>query len=162
MQQLIEKPSRCETVVFVGCGVLLVFAPLAFGSVHVWAYSFVEIGVFSLLLLYFLDRLLYSRTERLEWVKTPLNTFLILFVLFILFQLIPLPESILSYISPKTAADKSKLIDILSKAGREVSSRQFLAYYRHRVITELLKLLSYMAMFFLVLTNVHPKAKHPE
>ena len=156
---MIEKTTKCEAVVFWGCGVLLVFAPLAFGSVHVWAYSFVEIGIFSLLLLYFLDRLFFTRAERLEWVKTPLNLFLILFVLLILFQLIPLPESILSSISPKTSADKSKLIDILSKAGRDVSSLHFLAYYRHRVITELLKLLAYMAMFFLVLNTLKSKKK---
>ena len=43
---------------------LLVFAPLAFGSVHVWAYTLVELGVFFLILLF--KKSFYSITGSLR------------------------------------------------------------------------------------------------
>ena len=54
MEHTYRQTSRIHSVIFIGIIFLLVFAPLAFGSVHVWAYSVVEIGVCLLLILWFL------------------------------------------------------------------------------------------------------------
>ena len=70
--------SRIEKTVFAGIIVLLVFAPLAFGSVHVWAFTIVELGVFLLLGLWFFDHLVVSWEGSLTWVKTPVNLMLVL------------------------------------------------------------------------------------
>ena len=42
-------PTRIDKIIFAGVLALLVFAPLAFGAVHVWAFTVVELGVFLLL-----------------------------------------------------------------------------------------------------------------
>jgi len=47
MEHTYRQTSRIHSVIFIGIIFLLVFAPLAFGSVHVWAYSVVEIGVWG-------------------------------------------------------------------------------------------------------------------
>ena len=120
------KPSRCDKIVFGGIVVLLIFAPLAFGSVHVWAYSLVEIGVFSLITLWFLDRLVFSkRVVTLEWVKTPVNGLLFLFILIVGFQLLPLPTSWVAFISPKTLADKRAFLEVLENSKFAISNSKF-------------------------------------
>ena len=73
-----KSRSLIDKIIFGGIIVLLVFAPLAFGSVHVWAYSVIEIGVFLLLALWFVDRLIASGSENLSWVKTPVNLVLVM------------------------------------------------------------------------------------
>ena len=151
------KQSVIERIVFWGICVLLVFAPLAFGAVHVWAYTVIEVGVFSLCILFMLDKLLFSNGNTVEWVKTPVNGFLLLILIVIGFQLVPLPENILAVISPKTVADKIDTFDILKKAGHEMPSNYSLAYYQHPVIVQGLKLFAYIAMFLLVLNSVRSK-----
>jgi len=60
-----KSRSLIDKIIFGGIIVLLVFAPLAFGSVHVWAYSVIEVGVFLLLALWFGDRLIVSGSENI-------------------------------------------------------------------------------------------------
>ena len=98
--------SRIDKIIFGGIIALLIFAPLAFGAVHVWAYSVIQLGVLLLLALWFVDRLIVSNTSTLTWVKTPVNLMMIILVGFILFQIIPLPPFLLALLSPKTFADK--------------------------------------------------------
>lgn len=141
---------------------LLIFAPLVFGSVHVWAYSLIEFGVFFLLALWFMERLLFSKINILEWVKTPVNLFLVLFLFLIVLQIIPLPSSLISFLSPQTFADKMRLFDLMEKAKDSTAhvSRWFcLAYYLHPAVIEWLKLASYIGMFFLVLNTVRSKER---
>ena len=102
----LTRSSRIDKFIFAGIISLLVFAPLAFGSVHVWAYSLVEIGVFSLLLLWVVNGLIASREETLAWAKTPLNLFAVLLLAFIGLQLTPLPPVLAALVSPGTVADK--------------------------------------------------------
>ena len=115
--------SRIDKIIFTGIIVLLVFAPLAFGSVHVWAYSFLELGVFLLLALWFVDRLIVSRVEKISWVKSPVNLLLLLLLVFIGLQLLPLPSSVVALISPRTYADKQQLFTILTKASDASADR---------------------------------------
>ena len=108
---------RFDRIIFSGIIVLLIFAPLAFGSVHVWAYSVVEFGVFSLLLLWFADQLIFSGSKPLVWVKTPVNLILLLFLALIGLQLIPLPAPVGAVVSPKVHADKTQLFKIMAEAA---------------------------------------------
>lgn len=150
-------PTRIDNIIFAGVLALLVFAPLAFGSVHVWAYTIVELGVFLLLGLWFFDRLVVSRDNQLTWVKTPANLFLVLLLAFIGLQLVPLPSAVTALVSPGTLADKQSQLLILGAAAQapmEPLPWLSLTYYSHATRIEGLKLAAYAGMFFLVVNTL--------
>ena len=154
--------SKIDRVIFIGIIFLLIFAPLAFGSVHVWAYSIIEVGVFVLVVLWFADRLIFSRAETLVWVKTPVNLILIMFLVLIGVQLIPFPDSMVELISPHTYADKKQLFTLLTQASDASSEGPWgmmLSYTSHATVVEWLKLAAYVGMFFLVLNTATSKQK---
>jgi O-antigen ligase len=154
------KVSRIDKIIFAGIIALLMFAPLAFGAVHVWAYSLVEVGVFLLLLLWLVDRLIVSNTGSLSWVKIPMNLMLMLLLVFIGLQLLPLPSSVVAWLSPHTHADKQQLFIILTKATEASSDGQSwmnLTHYPHATRVEFLKIGAYCGMFFLVVNALKSK-----
>ncbi len=136
-----------DRLIFAGILTLLIFTPLAFGSVHVWAYSIMEFGVFILSSVYIMRYILHASLE-LSWVRTSVNRILLVFMLLIGLQLIPLPASWLAFISPRTFLDKTHLFEL-----RRIS----IVYSFHSAIMELLKLSAYIGMFFLVLNTLKSK-----
>ncbi|MEW6671017.1 MAG: O-antigen ligase family protein [Thermodesulfobacteriota bacterium] len=156
---MIPKQSKADRIIFAGIITLLVFAPLAFGALHVWAYTLVELGVFVLLGLWVLDRFIFSKSGGPAWVKTPANLFLLLLVGFIGLQLVPLPPSWAAFLSPRTFADKQVLNDVLTRAGAGAGGWMPLAYFLHPVIIQGLKLITYLGMFFLTLNTLRSKKR---
>ncbi len=153
-QTVLKTHNRWEQIVFWGIAALLVFAPLSFGAVHVWAYSILEIGVFFLVILYVIGKIAVSGNTEFCWIRTPVNILLICLILLIVLQMIPLPCSWISFISPETYRDKMKLSELTAEAN---GGWICLAYYLHPLITEGLKLFAYIAMFFLVIHTVRSK-----
>jgi len=155
------KPrSRIDNIIFGGILTLLVFAPLAFGSVHVWAYSLIQFGVFVLLGLWAVDRLLLAKAPSVGWVQTPINLLMILLILWIVVQTIPLPSALISVLSPRTFADKATTLITLSNSpdqGSQISPWLSITYSVHPLINELLKIVTYFGMFFLVLNTIQSK-----
>jgi len=143
------KHSFINRIVFIGICVLLVFAPLAFGAVHVWAYGIVMVGVFGLGALLLLDRLV--RKGAGEWVRSPMDWLFLLLLALIGIQMLPLPLPVLKLFSPPVVADRESLFSILASAGQTVPQSAAPAYYKHPVILEALKLSAYILMFYLVL-----------
>jgi hypothetical protein len=118
--------------------ILLIFTPIAFGSVELWAFSLVELGILLLIILWAAQSLILRtpnselRTARLSSPKSPNCAFknlpsaisyqpsafilllLSLFLLLILFQMIPLPSGIVKIISPNTYALRHSLTFDLS------------------------------------------------
>lgn len=82
---------------------LVVFTPLAFSSVDPWAYLIVEGAAFLALLL----SLFYQLKKKTALQQVPGLLPLTLFLGWLLLQLIPLPISMVSQISPKAAAISS-------------------------------------------------------
>ncbi len=162
MEHTYRKTSKIDKIIFYGILLLLIFAPMAFGSVHVWAYSVIEIGVFLLMGLWFFDRMIFSKSKTLAWVKTPVNLILMMLLVLIGFQLIPLPASVTELISPHTYADKKQLFTILAKSS-DASAKglpgMMLSYTSHATVVEWLKLAAYFGMFFLVLNTITSKQK---
>ena len=83
---------------------LLLFTPLAFGTVHAWAYSLME-GVVALMVLAWAFKIWFHRqaigdapTSRVWPIALPLC----LFIGFVFLQLVPLPPHVLQAISPAT------------------------------------------------------------
>src|SRR3989304_8039410 len=102
----------CDRTVTGGILFLILFTPFAFGSVHPWAFSIMEALIFLLVVVWMtkiiivrgkglgvtgLERLTPD-ASRLTIVALPLT----LFVVLVLFQMIPLPPSFLRVLSPQT------------------------------------------------------------
>jgi len=68
--------SICSIIIEWGIIFLIVFTPLAFGTVHVWAYTVMELAILFLLLVWLLKLIYINRSSpkiRLSSVRTPLN-----------------------------------------------------------------------------------------
>ena len=116
MNKVIDK------IVFSGIIFVLIFTQLAFGGVHVWAYSVFEIIVLILFLLFLINHIIgqYRTSKKsgnnsniaLQWVVSPLNIFIILIISLIVIQLIPLPSFLIKFISPLTFEVKKYAYEI--------------------------------------------------
>ncbi len=81
--------------------IVLVISPLLFGAVHTYAYTIVFLGILvatALVLAENIGKDLGSGKYRFKFLKTDLNPLFLLLFIFLVFQTIPLPESILKYI----------------------------------------------------------------
>ena len=99
----------CDRVVLGGVLMLLLVTPLAFGSVHPWAFSLLEIVIFLLVLVWALQLLVTRPQNSGAWEGVyPTRSLrsllipLLLFVGLVLFQMCPLPPSVLRVVSPAT------------------------------------------------------------
>lgn len=99
----------CDRIVTGGILFLILFTPLAFGSVHPWAFSLMEVVIFLLIIvwaakLYFSSPGLFPSGRRFGWGTNspPILLFLILFIGLISLQLLPLPPSLLRLLSRST------------------------------------------------------------
>jgi O-antigen ligase len=96
---------------------LILFTPVAFGSMELWAYSSMELGILFIIILAAVQRFTLSGSEGSDLPNNPNSrnilkvpiALLALFLLLILFQMIALPSGILQIISPKTFALRSDL-----------------------------------------------------
>ncbi len=154
---------KWERIVFWGIAGGVVFAPLAFGAVHVWAYSALEILVFTLVLIHAAGRLALNRTEEVGWVKTPANRFLLLFLCIILIQILPMPALLSALLSPQTYADKQAATSIFTVSNLTVPTEGsgwfHLGYYKHQTLIEGLKVVTYILLFFLVINTIRSKRR---
>ena len=76
---------------------LLIFCPLAFGTTEPWSYAIMETGAFAAAALFFIH--IIKHDDKLYCV--PGITALIIFLFYILIQMIPLPGSVVRVISPE-------------------------------------------------------------
>jgi O-antigen ligase len=88
---------------------LVIFTPLAFGSVEVWAKEIMKILIFVIAAAWLLKKVWIVKEEEKEkskvkriWTKTGLEIPAVLFIALIFIQLAPLPPSALKVISPQS------------------------------------------------------------
>lgn len=177
-----------DKIIEFGLIFLILFAPLAFGSVYVWAYSIMELTVFSILIVLVVRKGLIQR----EQLSFPLFFPIIAFLVLILLQMTPLPPRAVQLLSPKTHEIYSETLDEYPREMREDrGERQIiegtqplgqrlevggktqksknaegffenwrtLSVYPHATRTELLKVLSYLGIFLLIINYVDSKRK---
>ena len=160
---------------------LIIFTPIAFGSMELWAFSIMELGILLIIILWAVQSLLRPALRRVQgspkprWIQglspepymvqgelqspdfsphmdasTHLRInastfFLCLFLLLILFQLLPLPSGILKIISPKTYALRSAL-------SLEPSASTFpLSFFPFLTQIEFFKWLTLIGLFIFLL-----------
>lgn len=110
-----NKQVIFDRIIEYGILFLIVFTPLAFGSVHPWAYSTMELTICFLVMIWVFKQIIStfnpesainnhqsSILNRFGLVKTPMNIPIVLFIGLVVFQLIPLPSGILKSLSPNT------------------------------------------------------------
>jgi O-antigen ligase len=102
---------------------LIVFTPIAFGSVKLWAFSIMELGILLIIILWAIQNFIRPAPRRVKGspesdvvhsaLRTPhaamVVVLLSLFLLLVLSQLFPLPSGLFKVISPKTFELKNSL-----------------------------------------------------
>jgi hypothetical protein len=96
---------------------LILFTPIASGSMELWAFSLMELAILFIIMLAAVQRFTVHGSQGSnpqghrsgQPILKVSITLLALFLLLILFQMISLPSGILKIISPKTSALRSAL-----------------------------------------------------
>ncbi len=128
-------------------GALLVFSPLAFGAVEVWSIATAQLLVLAMGVVW-IARMISQ--GRMEFLQTSMNAPILLLLALILVQTIPLPLSAIRYLSPaayKVYGAVQSALD-LRMGWRTISLDPI------STREELLKVLSYAILFWVILNNV--------
>lgn len=159
---------------------LIVFTPIAFGSVELRAFSLMELGILLIIILWAIQSLLRPALRRVQgspeprWIQglspepymvqgelqSPHSAFamlfLSLFLFLILFQLLPLPSGVLKVVSPKTWALRHQLL--ITNSSFELSALSFpLSFVPFLTQIEFFKWLTLIGLFFFLLRWRHSK-----
>lgn len=94
---------------------LLIFTPLAFGSIEIWAFSIMEISILIIIGLFVIQQFFILPSMSPAYyspfpVSPSLKWLSILFLSFLLLQMIPLPSAFSQIISPKTYQLRQQLM----------------------------------------------------
>ncbi len=115
---------------------LLLFTPIAFGSMELWAFSLMELGILLILIFWAIQQLVTSNSLSLTRYSTLCNPYpsvewkqfavviilLSLFLLIVLLQTIPLPSDLIKVISSKTFSLRNKLLFFNDQLSRTTLS----------------------------------------
>ena len=141
--------------------VVLCTGPLFFGGVGYYAYTFITLGILagSLLLLggnVTKDR--KSGSYQFRFLNTPLN--LPFLVLFLVFQILPLPPSLLKSLSPEAwiIGEKSLATSLVASGSEPVGAWFSLAPYGHPVAMSLVRT-TVFGLFFVGLAQMLTSTK---
>ena len=146
-----------EIVLRYGLLSLLAWTPLAFGAVHPWAYALLQLHVCVLLAIWLLPYLVALRPGHTtaagppRFVGTPLALPLGLFLFLLILQQLPLPTSLLSFLSPQAA----QLYALFRPDGPEHVATLSLAPYTTKMA--LGQWLAYAGLFFLCVNTLRTR-----
>ena len=151
-----RDPQRSDRLPFLdgviekGMLLLVLFPPLAFGAVHDWSSAIMQLIAY-LVFGTWLVRRRYSpydgRTDRLTFAA------LGLFLLFVIMQLIPLPNAPLSHISPETTGIYRSFL------GPDTGKWMTITLEPGRTLADLLRAGSYVAVLAVVVTHYRDRSK---
>jgi O-antigen ligase len=137
-----------DTIIEKGILFLIIFTPLAFGSVEVWASAIMEITAFALFGAWLLRQAMQGR---FAVTYSPIIILAGIFILLVVVQSIELPRSVVSLLSPGT-------IRIYDEFGTGAMRRWIpLSIHQQATREELFKLLAYFAVFIVVVHHLRSK-----
>ncbi|HXG30337.1 MAG TPA: O-antigen ligase family protein [Thermodesulfobacteriota bacterium] len=137
-----------EKLIYLSVFSLLISSPLPFGSVKPWARFVLELQAF---LLFFLWLLWSFHDEEAFKIRIKNLIPLFFFLLICLFQVIPLPRSVLGVLSEKSLEIWERNESLLSSVGFPNGGSVFtISLYSHATWRETILLLSYVAFGFVV------------
>ncbi|MGA1825691.1 MAG: O-antigen ligase family protein [bacterium] len=136
---------------------IVVFAPLAFGAVHIWAYTMVVLLVFFILILCIVTNYLFAQEREavVEKELLPVYSAFALFLVTVCFQIVPLPPNIIRLLSPQAHKIYSMAIPGYDKS---IILRS-LSIYPYATKIYLVKFISYMGIFFLITIEIREIAR---
>lgn len=141
-----------DAVIEKGIVFLLVFTPLAFGTVQQWSVAVMEIVSFIIFGAWLFLRAMSNEQRAKSRVSIPL---LLIFpaglMLIAVIQIIPLPEKVLSVISPSTIRVYKTFADDAFGTLRTLS------LYQGATINEIFKVLAYSAIFLVIINHYRTK-----
>lgn len=120
---------------------VLIFAPLAFGTVELWSICFMEVATLTAASLFFLQRTFYKK----HLLTIPGFLPLLLLLIFIVLQLIPLPPIVIQVISPSTFAAYEPVLSLKESIWIPLS------IHPKATIQEFFRILSYSLFYFLTI-----------
>lgn len=176
MSQAESPKGPADSVIEKGVVLLLIFTPLAFGTVQHWSVAVMEILAFSLLFMklagqqavkrsisdiapvsshysYFKRGKGALRSSPFFSLPIVLSLHFSAFILQILFQLLPLPQGLLRIISPRSLAT---YITFGNTAAGDLLPVSVLPYATGQ---EFLKLLSYAAVFYVIVSHYRTRVQ---
>jgi O-antigen ligase len=133
---------------------LIVFTPLAFGAVHVWAYTLMEIVIYSLLILW-AAKSLFSSELKFDRTLVPLYITFILFIAYSYLQTVPVSPDTVKTLSPKAYELYGMVIPDYVGADMDRS----LSVYPHATKVSLLIFATYFGAFFLITQEIREKER---
>ena len=166
--------SFCNKIIESGLIFLLVFTPLAFGTVHTGPITIMEFVVLLLFLVWMFKMLLGGDEESFRKNQEdnsrpscfPFNLKdnilfwpVLFFLVLIIFQLLPLPPKILKVISPETYNIYAQYLPFEWPHSSEgfISNWKTLSVYPYATKTGFFKVLTYAIIFFLIIDNIKTK-----
>ena len=154
-------------IAFIVYMVVLALSPLLFATVHTFAYTFVFLGILGVSLLLLKSNIIVARkgvgSYQFRLPKTAMNPLYILFLVFLIFQMIPLPDSLMVKLSPeaKIAGDMSLPAVSATVPSGPAGHWYSLAPYTHPVRMSLVRWVVY-GLLFLGLTQAMDSRKRIE
>ena len=138
---------------------LIIFTPIALGSMELWAFSIVELTILLIIILWAVESVIVRPVASEESLNSPFRirhsafimVLLSLFLLLILFQMISLPSGLVKVLSPKTFELRNFLSvsDPQSAVGNPHFSISFFPFLTQ---IEFFKWLTLIALFIFLLS----------
>lgn len=145
-------------IIDAGLILIILFSPLAFGSVHIWAYTLLELIVFSLLILWAARQVLFPHNmEDVGGTKelAPVYVSLIIFLGFVLLQIIPFPPQVVRFFSPRAF----ELYNLAIPGYEKGTLWRGLSIYPHASTIALIKYVTYAGVFFLITQDIRERKR---
>jgi len=135
---------------------LFIFTPIAFGSVELWAFSLMELGILAIIVLWAIQNVMRNapacrlgREYGIRNFKYEI-LFISIFLALILFQIIPLPPGIVKILSPKTYEIRHSLAITIPQSALRSPKFQ-ISFMPFATKIELLKWLTLGSLFLFLL-----------
>jgi O-antigen ligase len=135
---------------------LIIFTPIAFGSIELWAFSIMELGILLIIVLWAIQNMVHTTSTHLRInpsTHLPINAlavFLSIFLLLVLFQLLPLPSGLLKIVSPKTFELRNSL-SIFDSNLLNLNSKLQISLFPFATQVEFFKWLTLISLFFFLI-----------
>ncbi|MCF7908137.1 MAG: O-antigen ligase family protein [Candidatus Omnitrophica bacterium] len=129
---------------------LIVFVPLGYGSVKGTFLFVVQITILVILALY----LARSFPGQLQIVYPRQTYLLVVFIAIVIFQILPLPQAAIKFISSKTYFFKHNYMPLDSQSGF-----LSLSFYRAATKAESINLLSFLILFLVTLNTIKKRSQ---
>ncbi len=139
---------------------LIIFTPVAFGSIELWAFSTMELGILLIIILWAMQGIIvrppasekcFDSAFRIRH-SAFIMVLLSLFLLLILFQLLPLPSGLIKIISPK-AFELRSLLSISDPQSAIRNPQSAISLFPFATQVEFFKWLTLFGLFLFLLRS---------